>query len=335
MTMSDAARSQQQQQFAAAAPVMPRGPSIIQGAPSQGSRVDIHPHDILPQAASDDPRFKQGLGSHFAIHQDPELVKTYGVLRDGKLIPPGSFRGEGGRGALSQETVLGIQAMQEAQARAAQQSEDAQVVEKAKSGTGHAAGQIAAPPPNHDVIEETISRNVREGRMDEIDAERVRDMFVRDLLNSEEQMKSVESRLEPLSLAKLIADGYVKQRVPIVPGVYEPTFVSYDGELDSNVKRMIFQERFKMGRPDLERADRYFIDRFSMMALTAGLHSINTTEFPSVLDANDDFDEAKFMMKFKRVLKLPFNIITSLCIHFEWFDLRVRRLLKASDLKNS
>jgi hypothetical protein len=52
--------------------------------------------------------------------------------------------------------------------------------------------------------------------------------------------------------------------------------------------------------------------------------------FPSHLNNDGVFDEKLFFEKFKRVMRLPFHLAASLVINFFWFEVRVRRLARAS-----
>lgn len=292
----------------------------------------------MPPSAKEDPEFRPGINSEYAINQ-PGLAQKHGVIRGGQYLPPTVLRG-GKQGQLSSATLEGLNAireLQEQQKVAAQTATEASIAASAKGGLGDIASKIAEPMRTSTLQEriEKIEEAHDKKQIDSFEYEKITDMVTRDMLNNSEEREAVESRLTPLRLDDLVRDGFVRQRVPIIPGVFEPTFVSYDGFMDSEVKRIIFEERYKAGRPDLQEADRYYIDRFSVMALTVSLEQVNEVLYPRVTDAEGNFDEAKFKAKLLRVLRLPFHMITSLSIHLQWFDLRVRRLFQVSNLKNS
>ena len=333
----------QRQHFTAPTATAPVG-SICGGAPG-GSPVaappagsGVQPGDLLPPSAKEDPEFRPGINSEYAINQ-PGLAQKHGVIRGGQYLPPTVLRG-GKQGQLSSATLEGLNAireLQEQQKVAAQTATEASIAASAKGGLGDIASKIAEPMRTSTLQEriEKIEEAHDKKQIDSFEYEKITDMVTRDMLNNSEEREAVESRLTPLRLDDLVRDGFVRQRVPIIPGVFEPTFVSYDGFMDSEVKRIIFEERYKAGRPDLQEADRYYIDRFSVMALTVSLEQVNEVLYPRVTDAEGNFDEAKFKAKLLRVLRLPFHMITSLSIHLQWFDLRVRRLFQVSNLKNS
>jgi hypothetical protein len=319
-------------------------PQSIFGSPGAAPRTEapgagIEANDLLPPEAMRDPEYRDGINASLAINQ-PGLAHKYGVVRNGVHIPPKVVRGSR-PGQLSDATLEGLNAIRELEQQQAQAAASAQAQDIDRRATAASQSQIGgggAPPPPpappRDIMDAIEDQHAKR-RIDSFDYERLVDLVTKDLLSNDDERMAVESRLEPLKLETLIRYGYIEQRVPIVPGSYEPTFISYDGQVDLNVKRLIFTERFKDGRVDLEAADRYYIDRFSMMAVACGLSAINEVKYPGVTDRDGNFDEKLFYAKLDKVLRLPFHMIISLSVHFQWFDIRVRKLFQGANLKNS
>ena len=165
--------------------------------------------------------------------------------------------------------------------------------------------------------------------MDKLDLHRLQEMGVVDLLNNDEQKTLIEERCSPITLSEYVMNGFVRQRVPIVPGVFEVTFQSMSLEDELTLKNLIAKEANA-----LELSDRYLVDKYGYMGLAVGLHMIHSEgkdkPFPSHLNNEGVFDEKLFWEKFRRVLRLPFHLAASLAINFFWFEVRVRRLPRAS-----
>lgn len=288
--------------------------------------------DLLPQSALTDPAYISGTGSTFAISQ-PALAAKHGVIRNGVLIPPQALQ-EGRRG-LSQQTIEGIQALNAAQANAAQRATEADTRafdESAKSSAG-AAARLASPSANPDVRPAAGSGDVEVEdairKMDDFDFGQLREMMTRDLLNNEEQRAIVEKAVTPLDLSELITKGHVEQVVPIIPGRFYPTFRSLSAGDDLALKRMIMEES-----GEIEVNSRYLIDKFALMSVAASTYAINNNPLPEYWDSRGTFDRALFLKKFEFILKQPFHMIAALSIHSFWFDIRVRKLFVAEKLGN-
>lgn len=166
-------------------------------------------------------------------------------------------------------------------------------------------------------------------RMDDYDLDALREALVKDLLNNEEQRTIIEARLEPLDLSELVVDGRISQLVPVVPGKFEPEFQSMTGEEELALKRLLFQERRSLDAPD-----RYLLDKYRLMCIACGLRAVNRSVFPTHLDTSNRFSDELFSQKFDRVLRLPFHMLASLAANYYWFDIRVRKLFTAENLKN-
>jgi hypothetical protein len=305
----------------------PGGPPA--GRP-ESPQTQILPTDLLPEEARRDPAFREGPGSMFAMSQ-PKLVGKYGVMRNGTIVPPAAFRA-GGRGGPSPETMAAVAELNNKFAHnastAAQRAEDTEVEKEVAGGPVGAARAAGASAGAADPKLEKDLKSRLES-MDKLDLHRLQEMGVVDLLNNDEQKTLIEERCSKITLDEYVMNGFVRQRVPIVPGVFEVTFQSMALEDELTLKNLIAKEANA-----LELSDRYLVDKYGYMGLAVGLHMIHSAgkdiPFPSHLSNEGVFDEALFWAKFKRVLRLPFHLAASLAINFFWFEVRVRRLPRAA-----
>lgn len=289
-------------------------------------------NDILPEAARQDEQFREGHGSLYAINQ-PHLANKYGVIRQGKHIPPHEL--DLGKSGLRASTVEGLEAVAKFnQQRKEAESGDAIAEKAARDGIAGEAAKLAGGDDARPVSEEQKKEVERAMRnMDEFDFDAFREVMMKDLINNDEQRKIVEERLQPLDLSELIMNGRVTQLVPIIPNRYEPTFQSFTGEEELALKRLLMEER-----KGIEAPDRYLLDKFQLMTVALGITRVGTqagsTALPTHLNAEGSFDDDLFWKKFNRVLKLPFHMLASIGVHYYWFDVRVRKLFVAERLKN-
>ena len=296
----------------------------------------LAPADLLPQTAMSDPNYRQGHGSHIAMNQ-PELAYKYGVMRNGQYIAPQALRAPATpRGSnqkpqaqLSASTVESLAALQkfnEERTRAEGGDPNRKIVEEAESGPAGGAG--TTKPPMSDVEKKNLLDD-----MDEFDITKLRNALYKDLLNNDEQRKIIEGRLKPLDLSELILSGRITQIVPVKPDVFEPEFQSYTGNEDLYIKRMlgVDMENLKPMNGSLER---YITDKYGVMGLTVALKAINKRQFPTVYDAEGNWNDDLFWAKYNIVSRFDYHMIGSLMTNWFWFDLRVRHLFKAEALGN-
>lgn len=304
----------------------PAGP--LPGRP-ENPQTQILPTDLLPEEAQNDPAFRKGAGAMFALSQ-PHLVSKYGLLRNGTTIPPSAFRA-GGRGGPSPETMAAVAKLNNdfvyKATAAAQHAEDAELEKEVAGGPVGAARTAAGAGRADPKLEKEMKTRLES--MDKLDLHRLQEMGVVDLLNNDDQKTLIEERCSKITLDEYVMNGFVRQRVPIVPGVFEVTFQSMALEDELTLKNLIAKEANA-----LELSDRYLVDKYGYMGLAVGLHMIHSAgkdiPFPSHLNNEGVFDETLFWAKFKRVLRLPFHLAASLAINFFWFEVRVRRLPRAA-----
>jgi hypothetical protein len=337
MSMADQAAMQRADEMP-----QPQGPhptgGLFQGAPMPRvmpipQRQPTNPilsADILPDEALKDPAFKEGTGSRYASSQ-PALALKYGVIRGGKRIAPQQL-GQPPKG-LKPETISDLETIAAAQkVRERAESSDASTEKEAAEGTAGAAGRLGnspadGPQTKPPLSEKEIAAAVK--KMDDFDFNTLREMMMKDIINNEDQKKIIEARCKPLDLTDMIVRGFVTQRVPIIPGRFEPEFQSMRGDEDLAIKRLIM-----LDSKSIEVTERYLLDKFSLMSVAIGLRSVNGQPLPTHLNDQDKFDEDLFWRKFEQVTRLPFHMLASIGVNYYWFDIRVRKLFVADALGN-
>jgi hypothetical protein len=266
----------------------------------------------------------------FATSQ-PNLARKYGVIRGKEQVPPQMLAPP--PTTLSEGTIQDLRALQELQsARQVVESGDARAEREATAGPAGMAGRLGnspndGPAASPDASQANIQEAVR--RLDDFDFNTFREMMMKDILNNEEQRKIIEEKLTPLDLSDLIMQGFVTQRIPIIPNVFEPTFRSMSGEEDLAIKRLVMEES-----KGVAVSDRYLLDKFSMMSVAIGVYSINGNVMPSHLNSEGRFEAELFWKKFNLLIRYPFHMLASLGVNYFWFDIRVRKLFVAEKVGN-
>lgn len=308
--------------------------SMNSSAPKQPmtpQQMGVMPGDMLPEEAQRDPKFLHGPGSMYASNQSGMAMK-YGVIRNGMVIPPQALQanvGQGRKGGARpiQETIRDLTALTSAQApRELPQTEQEADEQVAQSSA--ASSQNVGKPPKLSVDEEKQVKDAID-KLDDFDYDSLRRQMNRDELNNPSQRAIIEERLKALDVTELITKDRVQQEVPIIPDKFWVVFQSMTGDDDLELKRLLMQES-----KSVEVSERYLLDKFAMMTLTAGCISINNNPCPSHLNEKGEFDEKKFWLKFGWMLKRGIHVLASIGANHTWFELRVRRLLVAEKVKN-
>lgn len=308
--------------------------AMPQPARSGGLHVPpgLLPSDMLPEEATRDPQFQQGHGAMFAVNQ-PALAAKYGVIRGKERLMPQQMaatqprpKGAGGPATkLSDASVEGLLALQRLEAEQRQRATSTAASSLEQEAQRGPAGNVGA---TEKAMNEEEKQKLLDG-MDDLDLSRVKKAMFKDMLNNDQQRDLIESRLAPLDLSQLIIEGRVTQVVPIRPGVFEPEFQSYSGEEDLIVKRMIGEEAGLTNA-----SDRYIMDKYQMMGFTVALRSFNRRPLPDYRDAEGNFNEDLFWKKYAIVSRLNYHMLSSMMVNWFWFDIRVRKLLRAEELGN-
>jgi hypothetical protein len=295
--------------------------------------------DTLPPEAMEDPSFIPGQGSLMAVNQ-PRLAAKYGVLRGGQRISPAALAGGSSGRRSVQDTLRDLQAAAGAASppppgglpRSDQEAE-AQVTRSA-AGSSQNVGRSPARGQEGESSEEDPerARKIQEAiqLLDDFDYDTLRQQMNKDMLNTPDQRDVIEERLAPLSLEELILRDKVRQRVPIVPKTFEVTFESMTGMDDLALKRLLMQES-----KSVEVVERYLLDKFALITLTAGVVAINGNPVPfNCYDKDGEFNDDQFWLKFGWMLKRGIHVLASMGYNHTWFEMRVRKLLVVERVKN-
>jgi hypothetical protein len=165
-----------------------------------------------------------------------------------------------------------------------------------------------------------------ENPFDLLDFDELRASEAEKLLNNKKRREEIESRCAPMSFEDLLYKNEVHQRVPIIPGKFEPTFRSITPEESLFVKRYIAREQ--------NISDQYLLEKYNLCLLTCSLFAINDNALPDHRNQAGEPDEKLFEAKLKVILKKSGYIVADMGINYVWFDLRVRKLITADGLKN-
>jgi hypothetical protein len=306
--------------------------------PPTPAQLGIMTTDMLPEEATQDPAFRRGQGAMFAVNQ-PDMALKYGVVRNGMHIPAqamqanaGVHPGAGGGKRSMKDTIRDLQEASRAQAPPPNglpknDAEAEQQVEESAAGSSQNAGK-----PVSKKLTDSEKRDVDEAikKMDDFDYDAFRRQMNEDNLNNPEQKRIIEERLEPLDVVELIIKDRVSQRVPVIPDKFEIKFTSLTGEDDLALKKLLMKES-----SSVEVTERYLLDKFAVMTLTAGLMAINNNPVPyDMHDKEGNFDDDQFWLKFGWVLKRGIHVLASIGANHTWFEMRVRKLLVAERVKN-
>lgn len=329
--------------------VVPDAPQ--QARPDSVGGLLLQPTDVLPEEAVSDPAYQQGAGSRMAQMQ-PRMAAKYGVLRNGKRLTPNDlmggsqpdFRGQRPKRS-SEEIARDFQQAIAAPTNVTRNIEEGGPVpppgiprdereaeEQAAAGPGGAAYRAGSAPvaPVLDASSEESEARAKKmiESMDDFDFERLRREMLSDILKNPGQRESVEKRLQPLDISELIMKNTVRQRVPILPGRFEPTFESMPGTVELQLKQMLVQES-----KSIAVTEAYLLDKYAVMTTTAGTVAINGNPVPSMYDAHGELSEDLFWIKFTWMLKRNIHMLASLGVHYSWFEQRVRKLFVADEGK--
>lgn len=268
-----------------------------------GIPVD-HPMGVLPPGTEEQPGFRPGMGSMYTANQ-PHLKQQQQPQQPLNQQPAAGYKPN-----MSDKTKASMAALADFQAAA----QGNQIKEAAKPSPR--ASTPEPPAQEDDMMDELRELNSFMGTEEW------------NVLNNPERKALIEARLDPMDVTDIIVHGEIRQDVIVIPGTLWVTFRSVMGAEDLAIKRMMFGE---------EGGDRYMLDKFSMMQLTAALVAVNGEELPTHLSDEKKFDEVKFLSKFDRVMRFPFQFLGDLGIQYFWFDTRVRELFtgQTQALKNS
>lgn len=303
----------------------------------QPLKLAIYPTDLLPKEARQDPEYRSGQGSDVAVNQ-PNLAAKYGVLRKGAFIPPQKLTGshDPQQRQLRPETVKDLEdlrRLQQGQGVSGLDQDDVEARKAVAGGIGGSAGRAAGASvdPTPEVSEDERAKLLKDAidRMDAFEFSQWRQLMMRKVIASEDERELIESRLQPLDLAELLLKGVIRQRIPIIPGKYELTLQSYEGQVELGLKRLLMLESRSVNV-----GDQYLLDKHMFMSLAVGLHKVNDMVFPDIVNQDGVFDDELFLAKFNKVMRLPMHMLASIGVNQMWFEMRVRKLYSATAVGN-
>lgn len=150
------------------------------------------------------------------------------------------------------------------------------------------------------------------------------------ILDNKKRREQIEARCSKMDFEELLLNDEVKQRVPIIPEKFEPSFRSI-----TPVESLYIKQRMSK---ELVNTDQYLGEKYNLLLLCCSLLDINGQPFPDHRkhkhDGTFDIDDKLFDDKLAALMKKSGYIIADLGINYYWFDIRVRRLLNPDDLKN-
>jgi hypothetical protein len=336
MSMADQAAAAQRQQHPGPLPFPHMssggGQTIFEPAQTAAPSITdgILNTDILPEVAKQDPMFQRGSGEMVAINQ-PHLAKKYGVIRNKThLMPQQLFKAAPG---LSKETIQGLEIAKSFAQKSVEAATGETAAEQAAASgpMGHGAhvGQRSDRNPNPASEEDKAAAAKVLAGMDNFDLHALREATMKDLLNNKEQKEIIEARLAPLSIDDLIMNGYIVQRVPIIPKRFEVTYQSLSSEDEMALKRLVLMEA-----KALVVSEEYLMDKFGLMAIACSVTMINEQRMLDHHDDDGSFSEDRFLQKFNKMVKYPIHMLASMGVNGFWFDVRVRKLFVAEKLGN-
>lgn len=150
------------------------------------------------------------------------------------------------------------------------------------------------------------------------------------ILDNKKRREQIEARCTPMNFEDLLMHDEVKQRVPILPGKFEPTYRSI-----TPIESLYIKQR--MSRESTQ-TDQYLGEKYNLLLLTCSILDINGQPFPDHRKLQSDgtfvVDDKAFDEKLGYVMRKSGYIIADLSVNYFWFDIRVRKLLNPDDLKN-
>lgn len=150
------------------------------------------------------------------------------------------------------------------------------------------------------------------------------------ILDNKKRRKEIEERCAPMSFEDLLLNDEVKQRVPILPGKFEPHFRSI-----TPVESLYIKQRMSK---EIVQTDQYLGEKYNLLLLCCSILDINGQSFPDHRKHSHDgtfsIEDELFDSKLASLMKKSGYIIADLGINYFWFDIRVRKLLNPDDLKN-
>lgn len=278
---------------------------VTPGKAAAPAHPPLLPLDTLPDTAFADPEFRNGPATTLASGH-PALALKYGIRRNGVTMKPS----KDGTAWVPEVASPPVSASPE-EVTPGKQEPRSEQEEASKEEL-----QEAAYAPN------------------DFDLARLRELVVRDLLNNDIQRRKIEARLTPIdpiaAVKGMIIGTRLTQLIPIIPGVFEPTFEQLPFSVENRLQAMIVLE---VGNLDIAKV--HLMDKYALWGMMCALKALKGINLPSIYeDDGRTFSEKRFELKMNVLFNLPTELIASLMVHYSWFSLRVRAALQVADIKN-
>jgi hypothetical protein len=147
--------------------------------------------------------------------------------------------------------------------------------------------------------------------------------------NNRKRRDLIEARCEAMSFDDLLWSGEVKQLVPIIPGKFEVTFKSITGDENLFIRKYLAKRQRVSDAHDYELYQTCQL-AMGVSAISGATHKV----FPEIKDSKGEIDEKTFEARLHLITKMALPILADLSVNFNWFDMRVRKLIVPDDLKN-
>lgn len=221
--------------------------------------------------------------------------------------PPGSP-------VLSPATERRLAGMKEA--REKQEQQEAAVAAKKEDGTDEKKGI-----EKEDLFEQLFNAYGRN------EAELV--------LNNKDRRLAIEARCKPMDARDLIEKDEVEQEVIIKQSIFWARFRS----LREHEYQFIQQYLFELSEKEVKegkarKSETVMNGMYSLCVLAASLLSINGKDLPNYLDGKGEPSKDQFSLKLRMLVRKSSYVIADLGLNYQWFDIRVRKLLGDDDLGN-
>lgn len=288
-------------------------------------------------------RYRAGVQSRAAENRKPGVMpdlaaahKEYDPEKDGPMTMDQVRASQQGRkdvaqkeegGALSPETVEGLQALKQQVAMDQQNQEPEQTQQEPQPelDTGEAEERDEGGPSDSRVREVL-------NQMDDNELDLMMNRIRQDVIQNEVERKAVKERVVPMSIEDGLVDMNYTQSVPIIPDKLTVVYRSISSMEQFEIRKILHKEVLE------DPAVRGFgAEKLGLMQVVASVVQINGNRLPDHLKQNggrQEFDSEVFAQKLNRFLMYPEPLIHSLGTHAHWFDQRVRELFAAESLKN-
>lgn len=216
-----------------------------------------------------------------------------------------------GKGALRNETLQGLQALQ--QANAPKKEEEAvPMTDVVEEPDVEDEGHPVTPPD----VEAAVRQFLDSGA-----ASPVAHIY------NEERRELIEKDLKPLSMSSVLISQDARQSVPVVAGA-NIEFRTLNGHETDFIEEYIWR-RYKGNLTRLM----YDVAK-SLCALTLSVTKVGETRLPESRNKHGEIDDAKFEAKWRALMRYPGFLLEAMDINRVWFSERCAQMLSVDAVGN-